>query len=53
MLFGNGRKRGCEWEQVSEVDKSTVKCDHFELKISNKVEHVCAHLQCPTKKKLS
>ena len=45
MSFGSGRKRGCEWEEVSEVDKNTVKCDHCELKISKKVKRVRAHLE--------
>ena len=51
MSFGSGRKRGCEWEEVSEVDKNTVKCDHCKLKVSNKVERVRAHLErCRTRK---
>ena len=45
------RKRGCERKKVSEVDKDTVKCDHCEVKISNKVEYVRAHLEkCKTRK---
>ena len=38
MPFGSGKKRGSAWKEVSKVDKNTVKCDHCELKISNKVE---------------
>ena len=45
MSFGSGRNRGCKWEEVSEVDKNTAKCDHCELKISNNVERVRAHLE--------
>ena len=26
MAFGSGGKRGCEWKEVSEIDKNTVRC---------------------------
>ena len=43
-------KRGCEWKEVSEVDKNTIKCDHCELKIRSKVERVGTHLEkCKTR----
>ena len=51
MPFGSRRKRGCEWKEVSEVDKITAKCNHCELKVSNKVEHGHTHLEkCKTRK---
>ena len=47
MPFGRGRKRGYEWE----VDKNTVKYDHCEQKITNKMGRVRAYLEkCKTKK---
>ena len=51
MSFGSERKRGCECKEVSEVNKNTVMCDQCELKISNKVGRVRAHLEkCKTRK---
>ena len=52
MPMGNGRKKGLEWENVSEIEDSIrVSCDYCHKSISKKIERIRAHLKDCQKKK--
>ena len=47
MPMGSGRKKGIEWEHVSEIK---VSCDYCHESISKKIERTRAHLKDCQKK---
>ena len=41
MPMGSGRKKGIEWEHVSEIEDSIrVSCDYCHESINNKIERI-------------